>query len=496
MESFSTFTLVVTALIAAAQFCLGVAVGWWFKDRRVAGFLLSEGRARAFLTRLHDLATSSADEISKHTTRIEEVSHDLVHPTSNTRRASAESVILDVVSQIVMANRRLLTRLQSNEQQLHDQARKIDFELAARRIDELTQLPNRGAFEDELRSRLERRTIDGKPLSVLFVDLDNFKRINDEYGVDAGDRFLRHVGDVLTATMRDRDVVARYNGEEFAIIVAETALPEAIRAAERTLKALQTSQCQYEGKSLSITGSIGVAEAAPGDDARTLCRRADAALHAATEAGRNTAYFHDGKACHPVMPDALNSGEATDTITRRREVYARYVAALGVDARTDVLTGLPNRRAFSDELRRRVTDAKRSGKPLSLMLVGVDNLGNISAFQGQDTVDEVLRKVAQVLSAAVRDTDMVTRFGWEEFAVILPETKYEDARKAHVRAQKALAACMHELDDVTICSGLAELDAEDDSVSLSKRAETALAKAKLAGGNCTQLVAVGEPEAE
>lgn len=494
MSGLSITTIGITLVIAAVQFLLGVAVGWWFKDRRVAGFLLSEGRARAFLGRLHDIATHCADELAKHSTRLEEISHDLVHPHSTTRRAQAEAVILDAISQTVMANKRLHSRLSSSEQQLRDQARKIDFELASSRIDSLTQLPNRCAFDDELRSRLERRVLDHKPLSLLFVDLDDFKRINQDYGNDAGDRLLRHAGDILTATMRDRDLVVRYSGEEFAVIVAETALPEAIRAAERAMKALGESTCQYEGKELKITASIGVAEALPGDNPATLVRRADAALSAAMEAGRHTAYFHDGKTCHPIMHDRQSQGEQLDAATRRREVYGRYVAALGVDARTDVLTGLPNRRSFGDELRRRVTEAKRTSKPLSLMLVGVDNLGNISAFQGQDAVDDVLRKVAQVVSASVRDTDMVTRYGWEEFAVILPETKFEDARKAHLRAQKALAACMHELHDVTISSGLAELDGEDDSVTLAKRAETALNRAKQAGGNRTELLKVGDAE--
>jgi diguanylate cyclase (GGDEF)-like protein len=494
MAGFSITAVGLTLLIAASQFLLGVAVGWWFKDRRVAGFLLSEGRARSFLSRLHDITTTTADELAKHTTRLEEISHELVHPHSATRRAQAEAVILDAISQTVMANKRLHSRISSAEQQLQDQARKIDFELAATRIDSLTQLPNRRAFDDELRSRLDRRAIENKPLSLLFVDLDDFKRINNEYGNDAGDRLLRHTGDILTATMRDRDLVVRYSGEEFAVIVADTALPEAIRAAERALKALRESTCHFEGKELKITASIGVAEALPREESQTLCRRTDAALSSAMESGRDTAFFHDGKACHPVMHDRQDNNDQLDTATRRREVYGRYVAALGVDARTDVLTGLPNRRSFSDELRRRVTEAKKTNKPLSLMLVGVDNLGTISAFKGQDSVDDVLRKVAQVVSASVRDTDMVTRFGWEEFAVILPETKYEDARKAHLRAQNALAACMHELHDVTISSGLAELADEDDSVTLAKRAETALSKAKQAGGNRTELLKAGEPE--
>ena len=68
--------------------------------------------------------------------------------------------------------------------------------------------------------------------------------------------------------------------------------------------------------------------------------------------------------------------------------------------------------------------------------------------------------MAAVRGAVVRDADLVTRFGWEEFAVILPNTKYDDARKAHHRAQAALAACMQELQNVTISSGLAELSEE------------------------------------
>jgi len=491
MSTFDFYDSLILLAVAIGTSLMGIAIGWWLKDRRSSNALVSEARARAFLSRLHDLATTLADELSKHTTRIEEVGHELVNPNATTRRAQPEAIILDSISQMVMSNKRLHNKLSSAEHQLQEQARKIDFHLAEARTDALTQLPNRRAFDDELESRMARRHADGKPIAILFIDLDHLKRINEDYGHEAGDRLLRHVGDVLTATMRDRDMVVRYSGEQYAVILTETALPEAIRAADRAIRAIRESKCKFEGKELHITASAGIAEVGAGDDSRTLCRRADAALNAAMEAGRNTGYFHDGRTCHPILNELNLAPQPTprevDNVSRRHAVYAQYVAALGVDARTDVLTGLPNRRAFSDELRRRVTEAKKHHRPLSLMLVGVDNLGQLSAFEGQDSVDQVLRKVAQVLCAVVRDADLVTRFGWEEFAVILPNTKYDDARKAHHRAQAALAACMQELQNVTISSGLAELSEEDDSGTLAKTAESALSKAKLAGGNCSHV---------
>ena len=232
----------------------------------------------------------------------------------------------------------------------------------------------------------------------------------------------------------------------------------------------------------------GVAEVRSNDNLRSLPRRADTALSVAREARMHGGYFHDGAACHPILPQSALPSRTEETaeakLSARTQHYAQYVSALNVDSRTDVLTGLPNRRAFSDELRRRVQEAHQNGKPLSLLTVGVDNLARIGSCSGQEAVDQVMRKVAQIVCAAVRDSDMVTRYGWEEFAVILPGISAQEAANANRRLLNTLGCCtvaIEQIESVIVCSGIAELSPEEDANGLARRADEALRHSRMTG---------------
>ena len=482
--------------LAFCYWLLGVAAGWWLKDRRASLAALAAEKTRHYLSRLHELTTLLADDVAKHVSRMEEISHDILHPEPH-RGASAESLLLDAVSQVVIANKRLHTRLNSAEHQLQLEAQEIGQHLLEIRADEVTGLPNRRVYEEKVQEFLQLRRTENRAVSVLIVDLDSFQQFNEQHGSAQGNRMLRKVAQAIQATVRERDIATRFGGEEFAIVLPDTSMPDAMRAAERVRLAIENIVDRVDEREFRITASVGAAEATTHDTVRLLHRRADAALYAAKEAGRNRSFFHDNKACHPVLEDASMSTlvaakQDTSALHNRALVYAQYVAALGVDARTDVLTGLPNRRAFGDELRRRMADAARKQESLTLMLVGVDHLNRLAAFHGQDAVDQVLRKIAQVLCAVIRDADLVTRYGWEEFAVILSGTTYDDARRAHDRVQSALEACLIEPDRVTISTGLAELAEGEDPAQLAKRAEQALQKAKSSGGNRSEIAEAAE----
>ena len=100
-----------------------------------------------------------------------------------------------------------------------------------RRIDPLTKLANRRAFDLEMTRRFAERDRADNTFSLLLLDIDHFKAFNDEHGHTVGDDVLRHVGEVLTSTMREMDLVARFGGEEFAVVLPMTDLEKAERAA-------------------------------------------------------------------------------------------------------------------------------------------------------------------------------------------------------------------------------------------------------------------------
>jgi diguanylate cyclase (GGDEF)-like protein len=158
------------------------------------------------------------------------------------------------------------------------------------RTDSLTQLTNRRTFIALAERELVRARRYRTPLAVVLCDLDHFKRINDTRGHQAGDRVLVHAARTLTQAVRDVDTVARWGGEEFALLLPETDLQGAREVAERCARLLAGATIDLgEGEPVGVTGSFGVAAGPDGDDAGldALIRRADDALYRAKDAGRN-----------------------------------------------------------------------------------------------------------------------------------------------------------------------------------------------------------------
>jgi diguanylate cyclase (GGDEF)-like protein len=156
--------------------------------------------------------------------------------------------------------------------------------------DPMTHVGNRRRWEERLRAELERAVRSRMPLSVLVVDVDNLKRMNDAHGHDCGDRALAVVGDVLRETCRSRDVAARLGGDEFAVLLPRTRAFEAQIVAERIRSDLARRRALI-GAPLDalLTVSIGIAdlESAPSTTPESLFQSADQALYAAKSAGRD-----------------------------------------------------------------------------------------------------------------------------------------------------------------------------------------------------------------
>ncbi|MEJ2380666.1 MAG: diguanylate cyclase [Gammaproteobacteria bacterium] len=174
---------------------------------------------------------------------------------------------------------RLARRLEDNERKLR--------EVAAH--DGLTGLYNHETFRILLSVELERCRRYGHPSALLMLDIDHFKRVNDHYGHPAGDRVLVELSHRLCRTVRDADSVSRYGGEEFAIILPETSLEEALLTAERLRQAVSSRPIAVAGaETVTVTVSIGAAvTAARPSCPDVLIALADQALYAAKAAGRN-----------------------------------------------------------------------------------------------------------------------------------------------------------------------------------------------------------------
>jgi diguanylate cyclase (GGDEF)-like protein/PAS domain S-box-containing protein len=154
-------------------------------------------------------------------------------------------------------------------------------------VDRLTGLANRGCTERRLESRLKDMRHYGWPVGVLMADIDRFKRINDSFGHEAGDKAICMVSNSLVSAVRAVDTVGRWGGEEFLIIMTNIGLPNLQATAERARMLVQESFVEIPNGLVKLTISVGVAAARPGDTAKSLVKRADAALYQSKEGGRN-----------------------------------------------------------------------------------------------------------------------------------------------------------------------------------------------------------------
>ncbi len=153
--------------------------------------------------------------------------------------------------------------------------------------DPLTQLPNREAYDERLLHEVKRWERYGHPLTLAVCDVDHFKRINDQFGHQAGDRVLKVISKAIRRRLREVDFFGRYGGEEFVILMPETRAADAIQVLDDVRAALADTAFNYRKEPLTITVSLGISEFREGDSANEVFGRADQALYAAKAGGRN-----------------------------------------------------------------------------------------------------------------------------------------------------------------------------------------------------------------
>lgn len=302
----------VAFVIAVLYVCLGFAVGTYLSRHGFIAaakppappadgqrsFILREDQAAEFIARIGELATNVDSGVGRHSSRVAEISRSLTGEQSLTASAAAAA------AQLLEANQRLQQDLALAQAELKTQRVLLDSYMVESLTDALTGVGNRRKFDRELARRVGQWRSDATPLSLVLVDVDHFKGINDGHGHAAGDCVLQDLAQALAECVREMDVVARYGGEEFGMILPGTTAAEGCRIAEHVRSTIAGRAFHHRDEELLITLSAGVAEAMTGCTEEELTARADAALYAAKDGGRDCCYMHDGQNCVPIDKSA------------------------------------------------------------------------------------------------------------------------------------------------------------------------------------------------
>ncbi len=229
----------------------------------------------------------------------------LLDPPTEGSSLALQAEISSRLAEILAKNHALQHELHAAQEQLRAQHDELDQARAESRIDHLTQLPNRRAFEERVTELHAEFKCTGKPYSLLVFDVDHFKTFNDSHGHAAGDAMLRTISKAASEVRRASDFLARAGGEEFAVLLPESNLPQCQAAAERYRRAIAATKLRIEGQRLTVTASFGAATATSRETSGQLIARADEALYAAKGAGRNQTRVHDGNGVQPLTPEIV-----------------------------------------------------------------------------------------------------------------------------------------------------------------------------------------------
>jgi diguanylate cyclase (GGDEF)-like protein/PAS domain S-box-containing protein len=182
----------------------------------------------------------------------------------------------------------------------HKQAKQWSYEASH---DSLTGLLNRREMERRMQTALENAVIDRSTLAVVMIDIDGFKDVNDRFGHAAGDDFLRHVASTLRDAVRAGDLIARFGGDEFLVLLERTTEESARRVAQSMLKSLNASQFLWTGQSISVKASLGVGIGCASDVTWvTFLERADVACYEAKNKAGNCVRVFRGDAAATQRP--------------------------------------------------------------------------------------------------------------------------------------------------------------------------------------------------
>ncbi|NNF16904.1 MAG: EAL domain-containing protein [Gammaproteobacteria bacterium] len=324
----------------------------------------------------------------------------------------------DDITELEKANdelRHALTRLESNEKEIRRQNRELQV-LATR--DPLTGCLNRRSFFKGFDTLIADAKDNGTPLSCIMVDIDFFKKINDKFGHGVGDKVIRLMAEILLDSASPDDLVGRYGGEEFCVVLPGSDAEAAAVHAEKIRSTLLTGRCTPVAEMDLVTASFGVAQMGQEKiDATVLVDQADSALYTAKENGRNRVEVLNNEGACVIAPQA----PASTTPKRVKGPDKDYVATLEVrideletalslgtsDGVLERVTGMPGRQLLLDRTTQAIERAKRYRHHVVAIALRLDALPRVRDALGEMAAEKFRETALGIIKKTLRASDSI-----------------------------------------------------------------------------------------
>ncbi|GAA5510798.1 diguanylate cyclase [Novipirellula caenicola] len=378
--------------------------------------------------RLREYATSMAMDVDKHQTSVQAVSDVL---TSESTFSADE--LGEAVNRLIEANETMQSKLKSAQERISEQADQLESAERRAQTDALTRVSNRGAFDEHL----ARRHIlgPGRAGTLMLLDVDHFKKFNDEHGHRAGDEVLKVVANMLHARLKSYGIVARFGGEEFAAIIDGYTVEESKRIVESARAAIGQHIVEFEGKELAVTASIGLAELLEDESIEQWIERADAAMYHSKKHGRNCGHSMNG-----TTPELITLGtesalipdiDTAPTVTiKPKKQDAAKAKPSSTQPNRGAFSSLPTRAALNAAMGDMQERSKSIGLPTQIMKLHVTGTPAAGA----------MRTLLQIVRATLRSVDRIGADDATTLLVCMPGIDDEDAQERVKQIQSSAAS--------------------------------------------------------
>ena len=347
-------------------------------------------------------------------------------------KVSGAIATFDDVTELELKNEdlvRTVRQLEETEEEISQQNRQLQY-LASH--DSLTGCLNRRVFFEGIKSRLEHAYLDQLHLSFLMVDLDHFKAVNDRFGHATGDRVIAGVADVLKTSCKKDDLIGRYGGEEFCLLFVDADQDQSRQIAERIRQDITNASQMWLSPGERVTASIGIAVHLGNythSTATDMVDRADQALYAAKEAGRDQVIVWDEmkpqfKASTAKQPKLRRSTDianetvpmvfhtleaAQSEVSQRTQIVDDSQLRLG--STTNSLAQLPERIIFLDRISQSIARAERNKNSFAVLQISIDSYERFAEVFG----DAGSQQLTNIVAARLSDVFAPKRYSFPDW---------------------------------------------------------------------------------